>query len=550
MTKVIGAIGLGKLAKDFISTGVQYNAEIEKYQTALSTLLGSTEKANKVIEQIKKDAATTPFDVSGLTQANQLLISTGLSADESRETILALGNAVSATGGGNDELSRMALNLQQVKNLGKASSIDIKQFAMAGIDIYGLLADYLGITKEEASEMTVTWDDLNGALISASKEGGKYFGAMEKQSETLNGQWSTLKDNFKEFAGEAMEPLTNFLKDHLLPALNDMLTNDKNIGTWIDEHKTAVTVLTGIIGTLTAAIIAYTIAKNADLIVIALYCAATGTATAVTTAFGAVLAFITSPVTLVVLAIGALITIIVLLVKNWDTVKEKALEVWSAIKEFVGQKIEDLKKFFTETIPNALQIMINWFKELPSKIWTYLVNVVTKIITWKNNLVSKGQEAAKSLLESVVNGIKSLPDKIKTIGSNMVKGLWNGISNVTSWLWSKISGFCSNILSKIKGFFGIHSPSKVFSDEVGKFLGLGLGEGFEDSLPSVYKDMQAEVDFQTQKLSANLSTTASIGKVLNANITLQPSDIYMDSTKVGRAITPTVTKTLRGAGAY
>ena len=550
MTKVIGAIGLGKLAKDFISTGVQYNAEIEKYQTALSTLLGSTEKANKVIEQIKKDASTTPFDVSGLTQANQLLISTGLSADESRETILALGNAVSATGGGNDELSRMALNLQQVKNLGKASSIDIKQFAMAGIDIYGLLADYLGITKEEASEMTVTWDDLNGALISASKEGGKYFGAMEKQSETLNGQWSTLKDNFKEFAGEAMEPLTNFLKDHLLPALNDMLTNAKNIGTWIDEHKTAVTVLTGIIGTLTAAIIAYTIAKNADLIVIALYCAATGTATAVTTAFGAVLAFITSPLTLVVLAIGALITIIVLLVKNWDTVKEKALEVWSVIKEFVGQKIEELKKFFTETIPSALQTMINWFKELPSKIWTYLVNVVTKIITWKNNLVSKGKEAAKSLLESIVNGIKSLPDKIKTIGSNMVKGLWNGISNVKQWIFDKIKSFCSGIIDGVKGLFGIHSPSKVFADEIGKYLGLGLGEGFEDSLPSVYKDMQAEVDFQTQKLSANLSTTASIGKVLNANITLQPSDIYMDSTKVGRAITPTVTKTLRGAGAY
>lgn len=513
-------------------------------------MLGSTEKANKVIEQIKKDAATTPFDVSGLTQANQLLISTGLSADESRETILALGNAVSATGGGNDELSRMALNLQQVKNLGKASSIDIKQFAMAGIDIYGLLADYLGITKEEASKMTVTWDDLNGALISASKEGGKYFGAMEKQSETLNGQWSTLKDNFKEFAGEAMEPLTNFLKDHLLPALNDMLTNAKNIGTWIDEHKTAVTILTGIIGTLTAAIIAYTIAKNADLIVIALYCAATGTATAVTTAFGAVLAFITSPVTLVVLAIGALITIIVLLVKNWDTVKEKAIEVWGAIKEFVGQKIEDLKKFFTETIPNALQIMINWFKELPSKIWTYLVNVVTEIITWKNNLVSKGKEAAKSLLESVVNGIKSLPDKIKTIGSNMVKGLWNGISNVKQWIFDKIKSFCSGIIDGVKGLFGIHSPSKVFADEIGKYLGLGLGEGFEDSLPSVYKDMQAEVDFQTQKLSANLSTTASIGKVLNANITLQPSDIYMDSTKVGRAITPTVTKTLRGAGAY
>ena len=120
VTKTIAAIGVGQLAKDFISTGIQYNAEIEKYQTALTTLTGSSKEANRVIKQIKEDAAKTPFDVAGLAQANQLLISTGLSADESRETILALGNAISATGGGNEELSRMAINLQQVKNVGKA----------------------------------------------------------------------------------------------------------------------------------------------------------------------------------------------------------------------------------------------------------------------------------------------------------------------------------------------------------------------------------------------------------------------------------------------
>ena len=79
------------------------------------------------LKKIKEDAAKTPFDVAGLTQANQLLISTGLSADDSRETILALGNAISATGGGNEELSRMAVNLQQIKNTGKAAAIDIKQ---------------------------------------------------------------------------------------------------------------------------------------------------------------------------------------------------------------------------------------------------------------------------------------------------------------------------------------------------------------------------------------------------------------------------------------
>ena len=62
--------------------------------------------------------------------------------------------------------------------------------------------------------------------------------------------------------------------------------------------------------------------------------------------------------------------------------------------------------------------------------------------------------------------------------------------------------------------------------------------------------MRAAVDFETQRLSANLSTTATTNRVLNANITLRASDIYMDSTKVGRAVTPSITKTLRGAGAY
>ena len=185
MTKLIAGLGIGKMASDFIKTGVQYNAEIEKYQTALTTLTGSAEKANQIISNIKSDAAKTPFDVKSLTQANQLLISTGLDADSARQTILALGDAVSATGGGSDELARMAVNLQQVKNLGKATSMDIKQFAMAGIDIYGLLADYLGVTKQEAASMQVTWDNLNGALINASKSGGKYFQAMQKTKPNI-----------------------------------------------------------------------------------------------------------------------------------------------------------------------------------------------------------------------------------------------------------------------------------------------------------------------------------------------------------------------------
>lgn len=198
--------------KQVVSTGVQYNAQLEQYQTALSNMLGSEAEAVALLDEIKQDAAKTPFDTAGLVKANELLISTGIDAESSRRTILALGDAVSATGGGNDELSRMAQNLQQIQNAGKATSADIKQFAYAGIDVYGILADYTGKTAEEVQKMTVTYDLLSNALISAADEGGRYFNSMSTQSETLNGQWSTLKDNATQLAGLMTGDLTDGIK--------------------------------------------------------------------------------------------------------------------------------------------------------------------------------------------------------------------------------------------------------------------------------------------------------------------------------------------------
>lgn len=207
--------------KQVVSTGVQYNAQLEQYQTALTNMLGSEAEAVALLDEIKQDAAKTPFDTAGLVKANELLISTGIDAESSRRTILALGDAVSATGGGNEELSRMAQNLQQIQNAGKATSADIKQFAYAGIDVYGILADYTGKTAEEVQKMTVTYDLLSNALISAADEGGRYFNSMSTQSETLNGQWSTLKDNATQLAGLMTGDLTDGVKT-VIGHMNDL----------------------------------------------------------------------------------------------------------------------------------------------------------------------------------------------------------------------------------------------------------------------------------------------------------------------------------------
>lgn len=207
--------------KKVVEAGVSYNAQLEQYQTALTNMLGSASAAENALEQIKQDAARTPFDTAGLVKANELLISTGVDADSSRKVILALGDAVSATGGGNEELSRMAQNLQQIKNAGKATAADIKQFAYAGIDVYGILADYTGKSTAEVQKMTVTYDVLTAALEKASDEGGRYYNSMSTQSETLNGKMSTLTDNATQLAGLLTEDLTTALKK-VVSGMNDI----------------------------------------------------------------------------------------------------------------------------------------------------------------------------------------------------------------------------------------------------------------------------------------------------------------------------------------
>lgn len=213
------AAAVGGFAVGLAKAGVEYNAQMETYQMAFTTLLGSAEEARSAMAQIQADAASTPFDVAGLTQANQLLVGAGVSAEEARNVIMALGDAVSATGGGNDELSRMAANLQQIKNVGQASAMDVKQFALAGINIYQVLADQMGITVDEASQLKPTYEQLSAALVSAASEGGRYFGAMANQSLTFNGQISNLQDNWSALLGSVTGGLQTILQGDILPRI-------------------------------------------------------------------------------------------------------------------------------------------------------------------------------------------------------------------------------------------------------------------------------------------------------------------------------------------
>lgn len=114
-------------------------------------------------------------------------------------------------------------------------------------------------------------------------------------------------------------------------------------------------------------------------------------------------------------------------------------------------------------------------------------------------------QATGQLFDSVVDGLKDLPGRITSIGSDIVSGLWNGISSGWDWLKDKVSNLATGLLDTVKSVLGIGSPSKEFRDEVGHWLPPGIAEGFEDSMPQAIKDMKA----QAAKMVGQMQTTIS-----------------------------------------
>lgn len=244
--------------------------------------------------------------------------------------------------------------------------------------------------------------------------------------------------------------------------------------------------------------------------------------------------------------VNTITTIVETLINNIDLIIEAGMKLLMGLAEGLIVAIPQL----IDKIPIIIDKLLNAIIENLPKLVEMGMELVVKLALGLVKAIPTLVGKIPDLITSVLQALRKLPEMVVDIGKNIVSGIWNGISQMASWLWNKITGWCNSIFNGIKDFFGIHSPSKLFSDKIGKYLALGLGEGFDDNIGKVYKQMQTAVDFETQKLSANLSTTATNNKLLTANILMKPSDIYLDSTKVGRAVTPAVTKTLRGAGVY
>lgn len=200
-----------------------------------------------------------------------------------------------------------------------------------------------------------------------------------------------------------------------------------------------------------------------------------------------------------------------LLSKVNSIIQELPGKIWTHLVNTVNKVVawgQQMVSNASTAASNMLSKVSSTLQQLPGKVWDYLSQAAQKVVSWGTELASKGASAAKSLFDSVVDGLKSLPDKIKSIGSDIVSGLWNGISSGWDWLKNKVSNLATSLLDAAKDALGINSPSKEFADEVGRWIMPGVGRGLDKSMPATLKDMKAKAGELVSAMRAEMSASA------------------------------------------
>lgn len=213
-----------------------------------------------------------------------------------------------------------------------------------------------------------------------------------------------------------------------------------------------------------------------------------------------------------------------------------------------------------ETGTNFINNIINWISQLPGKFSNWLNDTISKVASFASNLGQRASQAGQNMVNNIINAVKNLPSQMASIGKNIVEGVWNGITGMGSWLMDKVSSFFSGIVDGAKKALGIHSPSRVFKDQVGKYMAQGVGVGFENESDNVQKSMNRNLSDIVAKMQATVSMerlravptgVTSINNTSHSNITNDngvtqhitfnnpvktPSEVARQIRKVGREL--------------
>ena len=238
-------------------------------------------------------------------------------------------------------------------------------------------------------------------------------------------------------------------------------------------------------------------------------------------------------------------TITTVLINNLPKIVESAVKIMVAL---VNGWVQSLPKLIAMVPRIITTIVSTLIKNLPQIIQGG-VKIVASLVSGLVQSLGKVATGAKKIGQTVIDKVKEFPSKMISVGKNLVSGIWQGITGSLDWIKSKISGWVGNVTGFIKKLFGINSPSRLFRDEIGENLALGIGEGFSDEMKNVSKQMG-------DAIPKSFDVETSINSVAGARATANPYEnmvgafkqalsemkIELDDDEVGRFIDKTVTR--------
>ena len=328
----------------------------------------------------------------------------------------------------------------------------------AAMELFGQKYNDLSEIQKQQTLLKMVEDSqkLSGAMGQAAREADGW----ENVTGNLSEAWRQFQANVGTPFLESLIPVIQDITEAFQEWMNNVDWDKFSqkitdfVTTILDNGDTIISVVTGI----GAGFVAWNVASMISGVVKAIqaYQAANEGATIAQAALNLVMN--ANPIGIVITAVAALVTAIVALWNTNEDFRNAIISAWGKIKDTISSAVNAISAFFTEKIPNAIQSVISWFT--------------------------------------------SIPNKFKDIGSNIVRGLWDGIKSMITWIKDKISGFVGGIVSSVKGLLGIHSPSKVFAG-IGGFMAEGLGEGFDDQFGAVKKGIENSMNFDAGIITAD-----------------------------------------------
>lgn len=582
---ILGGLGIATLVSKGIGAinnsldgAIKRLDTMNNFPKVMSNLGIDAEKSQKAIDKLSDGLQNVPTTLDEAALAVQRFASVNNDVDKSADIFLAVNDAILA-GGASAQVQSSALEqLSQAYSKGRPDMMEWRTIQMAmpaQLKQVALAMGYAGGNTAQLGEDLrtgkVSMDEFVNTIMNLDKEGANGFQSFADQAKNSVGGVQTSITNMKTaitrgVAG-AIGQLDQSLKDSGLGGLSGVITKIGkaveslikkvtpiippiinalvNIYNWMKKHEVLVKTLAVIIG---AFIGTFMLIQKVIAII-----------NAVKTAFALLnVVMMANPIGLIIAGIVALVAGFVLLWKKSEAFRNFWIGLWEGIKSIVIGAWNGIKAIFTG--------VINFVKNNWKSILLFLINPFAGAFSYLYNHSTKFRNFINGIVNSVVNFIKSIPSKIASvpkkmlsIGKDIVKGIWNGINSAKDWIIDKIKSFASLLPKAIKKILKIGSPSKVFADEVGKWIPAGVAVGIDANTDSALKSindmsnemirkMQNAVSLETGKLSANANIKGNSflnATTVNSHIA---TDVYLDRTKVGQAITPVVSQTLKKAG--